>query len=303
MTIGDNATHFAGLEVQDFEEGEDVTPDIAWRLRVEYEAEEPWTDLFQKFVDAPGAREVRALLVGAWGDVSTGDDSAAVVEALVAAREQFPKLEAIFFGDIMMEESEISWINQSDLSPMLSAYPKLKTFQVRGGNGLSLGALKHDVLETLIVETGGLDASVVRQIAHATLPKLTHLEVWLGSEDYGATWTMDDLGELLRGDRFPALKTLGLRDSDEADAIAAAIAKSPLLERIEVLDLSLGTLGDEGAEALLASPAVKRLKRLDLHHHYLSAPVRAKMTKLGIEVDISDEQDEGKYGRYVSVGE
>lgn len=36
------------------------------------------------------------------------------------------------------------------------------------------------------------------------------------------------------------------------------------------LDLSMGTLGDEGAAALLAGRPLPHLSRLDLHHHYLS---------------------------------
>jgi hypothetical protein len=86
--------------------------------------------------------------------------------------------------------------------------------------------------------------------------------------------------------------------------VAQAVAAAPLLERIEVLDLSLGTLGDVGAEALLASPVVKRLRRLDLHHHYISSPtIIARLANLGLDVDLSEVQTEGDYGRYVSVGE
>ena len=58
-----------------------------------------------------------------------------------------------------------------------------------------------------------------------------------------------------------------MRNSDQADEFASEIASSPVLKQIEVLDLSLGVLTDAGAEALLASPATKKLKRLDLHHN------------------------------------
>src|SRR5213078_4159611 len=44
----------------------------------------------------------------------------------------------------------------------------------------------------------------------------------------------------------------------------------PILSRLDSLDLSLGTLNDDGGKALLGNPALKRLKRLDLHRHYLS---------------------------------
>jgi len=81
------------------------------------------------------------------------------------------------------------------------------------------------------------------------------------------------------------------------------VAASPLMARIETLDLSLGTLGDEGAEALLTSPAVKKLKRLDLRHHYMSDAVIKRFATLGPNVDLSEAQGEDDEDRYVSVGE
>jgi hypothetical protein len=159
-----------------------------------------------------------------------------------------------------------------------------------------------------VIETGGLDASVTKQVLSSSLPSLEHLELWLGAESYGATTTVEDLEPLFSGALFPRLRYLGLRDSELADAIAERIAQSPLLERIEVLDLSLGTLGDKGAEALLASPAVRRLRKLDLHHHYMSKDVLLRLHKLGPEVDLSGAEDvdvgrDGEEYRYVAVGE
>ena len=229
------------------------------------------------------------------------------MEALVAAREQLPNLKAIFLGDIISEENEISWINQSDVSPLFDAYPLLERFAVRGGTGLVFGSLRHAHLKSLVIQSGGLDAGVVRAVSAAHLPELEHLELWLGVEAYGGNVTVDDLAPLLSGALFPKLSYLGLRDSEIADAIAAAVARAPVLERIRVLDLSLGTLTDEGAAALLASPAVARLEKLDLHHHFCSEAMMEKLRGLGIEVDVSQRQEEEEYDgerwRYVAVSE
>ncbi|MFN8537746.1 MAG: hypothetical protein U0232_09760 [Thermomicrobiales bacterium] len=193
------------------------------------------------------------------------------------------------------------------MSPLLAAYPRLEYFGVRGGNSLSFGELRHDALQTLIVESGGLSGAVVREVAGAELPALRHLALWLGTENYGADATLDDLAPILSGEQFSKLEYLGLRDSEMADAIAAAVAHAPILERIAVLDLSLGTLSDEGAAALAASPAVARLRKLDIHHHYCSDEAVAQLEALGIELDASDPQEvdefEGEYYRYVAVGE
>ncbi len=308
MTINEHATDFAGLPVADWEpEASLADPEgTAYRITLSYDEEEKgaqWTDKLARFLEDPAVGRVKALVVGTWGEVATGDSSARVVEALVAARDQLPHLRAIFLGDITVEESEISWIQQSDVSPVFGAFPDLEHFRVRGGNGLALGAPRHDHLKSLIVESGGLDRSIVQQVCAAQLPALEHLELWLGDENYGATTRVEDLAPILSGTLFPNLRYLGLRDSEITDEIAAALAQSPILERIRVLDLSLGTLGDEGAAALLANPALRRLEKLDLHHHYCSDEVMAQLQALGIDVDLSDEQDEDDGERYVAVSE
>ena len=80
-----------------------------------------------------------------------------------------------------------------------------------------------------------------------------------------------------------------------------------MLEGIRVLDLSLGTLTDEGAAALLASPSIARLERLDVHHHFCSEEMTAKLQALGVGVDDSGREKPDVYGdeawRYVAVGE
>jgi hypothetical protein len=234
-------------------------------------------------------------------------DSSPIVEALVTARDRLPALRALFLGEILQEEAEISWIHQTDVSPLFTAYPALEHFAVRGSEGLSLGALRLERLKTLIVQSGGLPAGVVQEVAAAELPALEHLELWLGTDEYGADYSMSDLAPILAGDRFPKLTYLGLRDSHWADEIAAAVATAPVLERIRLLDLSLGTLTDTGAEALLASPAAARLERLDLHHHFCSKAMVTRLQGLGIPVDVSERQEPEQYGddtwRYVAVGE
>jgi hypothetical protein len=336
----EHVTHWAGMPVVDWEPGTPITDPAAtaYRLGLSWEEVMPprpirlptgwlarlfgrkptepapspsapptWMDRLASFLEQPAARQVAGLVVGMWGEPMGERGSAAVVETLVAAHERLPALRALFLGDLVQEESEISWIEQSDVSPLFTAYPGLEHFWVRGSNGLSLGRLRHERLRTLVVQSGGLPAAVVREIAAAELPALEHLELWLGEEDYGGDSTVVDLAPLLTGERFPQLRYLGLRDSEHADDVAVAVAGSPLLERVRVLDLSLGTLGDRGAEALLANPAVARLEKLDLHHHFCSEAMVARLEGLGIPVDVSErlepEDGDGPEWRYVAVGE
>jgi hypothetical protein len=310
--------NFAGKPVKDWEpqSGIQDPENTYYALRLSYEEDEEgrrWGDKFAAFLDDPSSSQVSGIVIGDWGmltirrrlpkwirqvsGIVIGNSepmtslmeqtSAIVVESLVAARDRLPSLRAIFFGDILSEECEISWIRQSDVSPLFAAYPQLEHFCVRGADGLSLGALKHDRLKSLIIQSGGLGANVVREVAAAELPELEHLELWLGDENYGGDAAAAGLAPILDGKLFPKLKYLGLRNSRIADEIARAVATAPVVERIRVLDLSLGALTDEGAAALLASPAIARLEKLDVHHHYCSEEMVSKLQSVGVEVDAS----------------
>ena len=112
---------------------------------------------------------------------------------------------------------------------------------------------------------------------------------------------------ILKGKLFPKLKYLGLRNAQIADDIAAVIVKSPIIDQLEILDLSLGNLSDEGANALLQLERRTNLKRLDLHHHYISKPLQKKLKQLPFPVDLSDaktvDEDDEFAGRFISVSE
>jgi hypothetical protein len=312
MAIDEHLTEFAGRRVVLWEPGE-ALPDpeeAVCRIAMSWDEEKKggmWGEKFARFLAEPTSRETQGLVIGAWEEVATGESAQQIVAALTSARDQLPRLKTLFFGDIIREESEISWIKQCDVGPLLVAYPQLEHFAVRGGDELAFGVSRHDHLRTLIVQTGGLTGTVVRAIAAADLPALRHLELWLGTDEYEGDATLEDLAPILSGERFPALDYLGLRDSEMADEVAASVANAPVLERVAVLDLSLGTLGDAGAAALLASPAVARLRKLDIHYHFCSDAMVERLKALPIEVDVDDPQeadeDGGEVYRYVAVGE
>lgn len=312
MAIYEHVNEFAGKPVIDYDPDAGIRDPVKYHYRIgfgyeAYEAEEPLTNRIAAFLDEPDVDKTTGIIIGAWEEVGTGTGSGPIVEALVAAKPKLPNVKAIFLGDIICEESEISWILQSDISPLFLAYPQLEHFRVRGNEGLNLGFLKSDCLQSLVIETGGLSTRVVQQVATAELPNLKHLEMWLGTEDYGGDVTIGDLEPILSGKRFPKLQYLGLRDSEFTDSIAVAVANAPITERIKVLDLSLGTLTDKGARALLGSSAVQKLEKLDLHYHYLSNKMMNKFLFSDIDVDVSDQQEAENYDgepfRYPAVME
>ncbi len=125
------------------------------------------------------------------------------------------------------------------------------------------------------------------------LPALVHLELWLGRSDDGGDCEVADPEPILSGARLPRLRRLALRNSEIQDEVAAAAASAPVVARLDVLDLSMGVLSDDGAATLLDGRPLTHLKKLDLHHHFLSEPfqdrIRQALEPAGVEVDLDQD--------------
>ena len=290
---GQHAGRFANRLSVDYnpEVGIEDPENTAYALRWDYDDDAP--SIAQQITsisqDSQGGK-LEALIIGLWGD-DVGDSNSEVIDGLVDAKDKLNHLKAIFIGDIHYGESEISWIAQGDISPILRAYPQLEVLQIRGGDGLQFNApVRHNNLQTLIVETGGLSRETVAQICNMNLPVLEHLELWFGSGSYGGNCTIVDVKPILEDLIFPDLNYLGLRNSEFADDIAEAVVNSGLIETISVLDLSLGNLSDKGAEILLNCAAVNELDILNVSEARLSDEMVGKLSKLDCRL-LAEKQD------------
>jgi uncharacterized protein (TIGR02996 family) len=223
---------------------------------------------------------------------------------------ELPSLHTLFIGDFEYpEDTEISWIEDGiDASVVLKNAPKLRSLHVRGSY-IGLGKIEHATLEHLFIETGGLPEDTVKSVGKCKLPALTSLEVWFGREDYGASGNIKQLAPLFKGAGVPKLEHLGLKNCDWQDDIAVALTKSDLLAQLKTVDLSMGTLHGDGAEAIIANPAkYTHLEKLDLSDNYLSEDQVARLKKaLGKIVEIGRQRQPydrgGDLRYYASVGE
>ncbi|MER8183709.1 STM4015 family protein [Kitasatospora sp. NPDC094015] len=317
MAISQHPEHFHDLPVFDLvpalQEGAELPEPaaVAWKIGLEYDSAETFRQRWEEFLDRVDTTLVRALVIGAWWQ-DEQKPAAETVELITANAGRLPALRALFLGEVTYEECEISWIQQSDVTPLLTAFPALEELVVRGaggdwdGNGgLRLDPVRHPALRSLRLESGGLPAEVVRAVGACDLPALEQLELWLGVDQYGGDSTVADLEPILAGLRLPALRRLGLLDSLAQDEIAAAVAQAPVVARLEHLGLSMGLLTDAGAGALLEGQPLTHLKSLDLHHHYLSDGMQQRLTTAlaGVDVDLSEAGKPDERWRYVAVAE
>ncbi|MFE9885465.1 STM4015 family protein [Streptomyces scopuliridis] len=292
-----------------------VLPDadsVAWRIYAgPYSNDENYEVCWDRFTSTVELEKVRALVLGHGAHYMSD-------QVLIDLSSRLVGLEALFLSDLEDDEEMISTICQSDLAPLLEAFPGLRELVVRGGEGLDFPVTGHAGLRALRVESGGLPPEAAAHIAAADLPSLERLELWLGDDNYGGGTTVEQLAPLLAGELKPALRHLGLQNSPIQDELAAAVASAPVVPRLTSLSLSMGALSDEGAEALLHGQPLTHLKELDLSHHFLSHDMMLRIwTSLepaGVRVNLygrnepeddwwGDDDESGDGGRYIAVAE
>lgn len=243
----------------------------------------------------PEFPDITELVIGSWGSACE-ESCQEIIDGIIRQAEQFSHVEKLFVGDMDYEECEVSWILQGNYSGLWAAMPQLKELTIKGSTDLELGQICHENLEALTIICGGLDSSVMKSIQEAKLPKLKKLLLYIGSDYYGFDGGPESVRELLEKSQFPELKYLGIVDSEIQDDLTKLVLDSKWMKQIHTLDLSCGTLSDVGGQMLLeVIPRFPNIKKLDLHHHYLSTEMMEKLGKLSVELDVSDQNTEDVY--------
>ena len=231
------------------------------------------------------------VIIGCWGSAYE-DDCQPIIDGIVENADQFSHITKLFVGDMDFEECEVSWIMQGDYSQIWKAMPQLKELTIKGSMDLTLGEIEHENLESLTIICGGLGTTVIKQIEKAKLPSLKKLLLYIGVEDYGFDGDAGTIKELLVNSDFPNLTYLGIVDSEIQDELVQVVLECKYIRQIETLDLSCGTLTDKGGNLLLEKlPELTNIKKLDVHHHYLSDEMMDKIGKLSPEVDVSEQEE------------
>lgn len=251
--------------------------------------------MVEEILADPEFAQVDALEIGNWGN-AWEDDCQAIIDGMVEKKEAFVHVQELAIGIMDMEDCEISWIMQGNYSRLWQALPNLKHLTIQGSTDLVLGEIVHEQLESLEIICGGLPMDVVKSVAHAKLPNLRKLVLYLGVDNYGFDGSADDLREVLAEMDFPKLEYLGLLDSEMQDELVQITLDCALMPQLTTLDLSCGTLTDQGGALLLEHVSrFPKLQKLDLHHHFLSDQMMKKLAALPIEVDLSEKNDPDEY--------
>ncbi len=243
------------------------------------------------------------------------------VPAVLAEAARHPwaaHLEALHLGDIDGANVDMAHHVVGDVGAVISAsFPALTSLVIHSGEqnwrgegetfGVAGLALPH--LDRLVIETCSLSKERLVHLLAAELPELTDLELWFGSQREGADCTVVELAPLLDGRRFATVLHLGLRNSELADELGRVLPVSKIAARLESLDLSMGTMTDEGAIALAAgASSFPQLQSLNVDQNFIRSAgldaLRAAFREVIAETQKDDDDSiEGEIHRYVTVSE
>lgn len=252
--------------------------------------------LLEEIINDPDLAGLEEIVIGSWGECWE-ESAEALIQGIVENKDKFAHIKSLFVGDMDFEDCEVSWIIQGNYSSLWAAMPQLEKLVIKGSTDLVLGEIKHDKLQHLEIICGGLPSSVIQSVQKAKLPSLAKLLLYIGVEDYGFDGDISTIRELLSQSDFPKLTYLGITDSEIQNEITEAVLNSKYMNQITSLDLSMGTLTDQGGQLLLDElPDYPNVKELNLEFHYLSDDMMKKLEQLsGVDVNVDDPQEPDDY--------
>jgi len=255
----------------------------------------------------PAARFLRALRFGQTTYDATPHYQP-LLDALVEC--ELPRLRSLELGalDFRMGEMELSWVALGNVGNVARRFPQLHELVLWGacahpdGAALALGTVELPELRRFALRTTDLKRDILREIVAAQWPKLGSLTVWFGDANYGCEVTPDDVAPLL-ATPLP-LTELGLGNCEFTDDLVEPLALSDVLPRLRTLDLSCGTLTDEGAEILLDhAQAFAHLDHLVLDRCHLSDAAARTIAGICRTVSVAEQRELLDGERFVAVHE
>ncbi len=255
---------------------------------------------YRKIMRLGSSRFIRELKFLALGTEEGEPDYSELIQC-VADVGVPPLLRSLTFS---CEDYQVSWTTLGDISLLYPKLRKLEELRIKMG-ALTLGTITLPTLKLFEVITGGLTRKNLASVCSATWPKLETLTLYFGSDSYGSDCTALDLQPIFEAKGLKKLRHLALANAEFTDHLPSALATSSILPQLKTLDLSKGTLSDEGAEVLIEmADAFTHLEKLDLDQNYISDEVAERLTNALPRASLN-RQGEGEDAddRYVQVAE
>jgi uncharacterized protein (TIGR02996 family) len=276
-----------------------------YRLRLAYNAYVDDTfkdktlakDVLAPLLAHPSGKYIVEIALNENGEVAD-DDLQDIIDVL--AKHAPLTLRKLHIGDNV---DQISWYRVGNLGKLWKAVPNLTHFEIEAGE-FTLGNIELPNLEWAKFKTGGLAKADAKSIAKAKWPKLAHLEVFYGDEEYGGDATAKDVLPLLDRTDLPKLKYLAVKNAMFQNELVPYLARSRLVKQLTTLDLSEGVLTDDSVDSFLSHADAFKHLVLDVSETYLSKDALKKLKGVAKQIIAKDmrDDDDPEY-RYVGTGE
>lgn len=257
-------------------------------------------DLIEKMLNDEELETLDEVIIGKWDELL--EDTQKLVDDIIKNKFKFKNIKSFFIGDIAYDEFDMYCIEQGNYEEFLKTFNDLEYLKIQGSNELKFGKINNQNLKSLEIICCGLSCNVIEEISKAELPKLEKLNLYIGLENsgYGFDGDIENIKELINSlSNFKSLKYLGINNSKIQDDIVKEVLQNNIVEQLEVLDFSNGTLSDEGGQLILDNKEkFKNLKYLDLHYHFLSDEMIKKLEKLLFKVNLEEKETDEKYGKW-----
>ena len=235
------------------------------------------TEQLAKLLEAPCSRFLCALRM----ELANEDQPDPYVTLAAAAQlETLRQLEVNDQRTTVFRRGEL-------IDPLWDAAPRLEHLQLRGQCPQAHN-LNHANLTKLELTTHTMTGELLECLLEHELPKLKELCLHLNPADERNP-IEDSVRELVLQLEAPQLRTLRLRQTPYSNLITSLLPESAILSQLELLDLSSGSLTDDGAQSILENKrAYSHLKQIDLRHNWLVESPRS-LENFGTEILISDQ--------------
>ncbi len=279
----------------------------------EPDKENPMDAVLDRLLRHPAGRLLRKLSLGLPpnADGDTGWHMEAPIKVMAAAGP-LPLLEELDMSLPSEHMDQVSWRWLGDVRGVWKAAPRLQTLlllgssSTNGGTAVKLAPIEAPLLKKLVFESSGLDIVAPEEIGASVLPKLEHLELYLGREEYGCSSTVKSLAGILAGKGLPKLTYLGLKNSEWEAQLIEAVANSEILKRLKIVDFSMGMMFDDAATALdQHAEKFRHLDRLILDDNFFTDEHIAKLQSILPNADFGTQKtaDGDDNYRYTTIAE
>jgi hypothetical protein len=220
----------------------------------------------------------------------SGTDSAQWVDAVAAIAKSGRAVRTLALA--AADEEERNYVDYG--TPDFGAVVFLERLHIAGGH-LVLDRLP--ALRAYVRDTHQLERAELVSLCEQPRRTLVELQLRSGTAYTGCDLAVQDFDDVLRGMAFPALRHLGILDSDITMDLVPRLASSQLLPRLDSLDLSGGII-DSARPFVEHAPAFRHLAALDLSENRLGQDVIETVRSV-LDNVITDRQFE----RYEALGE